>query len=202
MPMTEKIKLTIDGVEVEVEKGATVLQAAQSAGIYIPTLCYHPDLPPYGGCRLCIVEIENMRGLPTSCTTPAAAGMVVKTNTSQLQQLRQDFLRLILTEHPNACLTCDRRERCGPNDICLRNVAVTERCVLCPKNGQCELQRVADYIGIGEMPLPYKYKNLPVDDRAPLIRRDYNLCILCGRCVQMCEEVEGHRCYQFCQAWF
>jgi NADPH-dependent glutamate synthase beta subunit-like oxidoreductase/Pyruvate/2-oxoacid:ferredoxin oxidoreductase delta subunit len=190
--MADKIKLTIDGAEVEVERGATVLQSAQSAGIYIPTLCFHPDLLPYGGCRLCIVEIENMRGFPTSCTTPASAGMVVRTNTSKLQQLRRDFLQLILTEHPNACLTCHRRERCSPYDICLRHVAVTERCVSCPNNKQCELQHLVDYIGIGEMPLPYKYKELPVDSaREPLIRRDYNLCVLCGRCVQICADVRG-----------
>jgi formate dehydrogenase beta subunit len=190
--MADKIKLTIDGVEVEVEKGATVLQAAQSAGIYIPSLCYHPDLTPYGGCRLCVVEIENMRGLPTACTTPAADGMVVTTDTERLQELRRAFLQLILTEHPNACLTCHRRERCGPYDICLRNVAVTERCVSCPNNGQCELQYLVDYIGMRDISLPYRYKELPVDySREPLIKRDYNLCILCGRCVQMCADVRG-----------
>ncbi len=190
--MADKIKLTIDGNNVEVEKGVTVLQAAQSAGIYIPTLCYHPNLQPYGGCRLCIVEIENMRGLPTSCTTPATEGMVVTTNTPKLQELRRSFLQLILTEHPNACLTCHRRERCGPYDICLRNVAVTERCVSCPKNGQCELQFLVDYIGLRDVTLPYKYKELPVDySREPLIKRDYNLCILCGRCVQVCADVRG-----------
>jgi NADPH-dependent glutamate synthase beta subunit-like oxidoreductase len=191
--MTDKIKLTIDGKEVEVDNGVTVLQAAQRAGIYIPTLCYHPNLQPYGGCRLCIVEIENMRGLPTACTTPATDGMKVTTKSEQLQELRRAFLELILTEHPNACLTCHRRERCSPNDICLREVAVTERCVSCPKNHQCELQNLVDYIGVGEeLTLPYKYKNLPVDfDREPLIQRDYNLCVLCGRCVQMCKDVRG-----------
>jgi NADPH-dependent glutamate synthase beta subunit-like oxidoreductase len=190
--MTDKIKLTIDGKEIEVDKGATVLQAAQAAGVYIPTLCYHPDLQPYGGCRLCIVEIENMRGLPTSCTTPATAGMNVKTNTEQLLKLRRSYLTLILTEHPNACLTCHRRERCRPYDICLRQVSVDQRCVSCPSNYRCELQRVTDYIGISDVPLPYKYKELPVNyDREPLIRRDYNLCILCGRCVQMCADHRG-----------
>ncbi len=198
MSMAEKITLTIDGKSVAVEKGATVLNAARDAGIYIPTLCYHPDLPPYGGCRLCIVEIENMRGLPTACTTPAADGMKVTTNSEQLKELRRAFLQLILSEHPNACLTCQRRERCGPNDICLRNVAVTERCVNCPANGHCELQQVTDSIGIEEISVPYKYKNLPVDfAREPLIRRDYNLCILCGRCVQMCADVRGIGVYSF-----
>jgi formate dehydrogenase beta subunit len=191
--MTDKINLTIDGKQVEVDNGITVLQAAQNAGIYIPTLCYHPDLQPYGGCRLCIVEIENMRGLPTACTTPATDGMKVTTKSPQLQDLRRAFLELILTEHPNACLTCHRRERCKPNDICLREVAVTERCVTCPNNHQCELQDLVDYIGIGEeLTLPYQYKNLPIDfTREPLIQRDYNLCILCGRCVQMCQDVRG-----------
>ncbi len=202
MTTAEKIKLTIDGAEAEVEKGATVLEAAQSAGIYIPTLCYHPDLQPYGGCRLCIVEIEKMRGFPTSCTTPVIDGMVVRTNTAELQKLRQDFLQLILTEHPNACLTCNRRERCGPYDVCLRNVGVTERCVICPKNRQCQLQYLVDYIGIGEMPLPYKYKDLPVDNREPLIARDYNLCVLCGRCVQMCADVRGVGVYSFINRGF
>ncbi|MFC1982442.1 FAD-dependent oxidoreductase [Chloroflexota bacterium] len=189
--MADKIKLVIDDTEVEIGAGVSVLEAAQGAGIYIPTLCYHPSVEPYGGCRLCLTEIEKMRGVVPSCTTPATDGMVVRTNTPQLQELRQDTLQLILTEHPNSCLTCHRRERCGPYDICLRNVAVTERCVTCPKNGQCELQRVVDYIGIGEMPLPYEYKGLPVDDREPLIQRDYNFCILCGRCVQMCQDVRG-----------
>ena len=189
--MAENIKLTIDGTDVEIEKGVTVLQAAQSAGIYIPTLCYHPDLAPYGGCRLCIVEIENMRGLPTACTTPAADGMVVTTNTPQLQKLRRAFLHLMLTEHPNDCLTCHRRERCGPYDICLRHVAVTERCVSCPNNKQCQLQDVVDYIGIEEVFLPYRYKDLPIDNQGPLIQRNYNLCVLCGRCVQMCTDVRG-----------
>jgi formate dehydrogenase beta subunit len=203
MTMADKITLTIDGKNVEVEKGVTVLQAAQRAGIYIPTLCYHPDLPPYGGCRLCIVEIENMRGLPTACTTPAVDGMKVITDSEQLRELRRAFLQLILSEHPNACLTCERRERCGPYDICLRNVAVTERCVNCPANGQCELQQVADYIGVEEISVPYKYKQLPVDfDREPLIRRDYNLCILCGRCVQMCADVRGIAAISFSHRGF
>lgn len=190
--MTEKISLNIDGKSVQVEKGVTVLEAAQAAGVYIPTLCYHPDLKPWGGCRLCIVEIENMRGYPTSCTTPATEGMNVTTNNERLNELRRTYLELILTEHPHGCLICDRRERCLPNDVCLREVAVTERCVTCPSNRHCELQDVVDYIGLKEITLPYKYKNVPVNfEREPLIRRDYNLCILCGRCVQMCADVRG-----------
>ena len=112
------ITLTIDDKQVEVKEEMTVLEAAKEAGIYVPTLCYHPSLSPYGGCRLCVVEIEKMRGLPTSCTTPAGDGMVVRTNTPQLQEFRQGVLELILTEHPHVCLDCWRRERCEPFDIC------------------------------------------------------------------------------------
>jgi len=192
------IKLNIDGKQVETKEGTTVLEAAQEAGIYIPTLCYHPALSPYGGCRLCVVEIEKMRGLPTACTTPAADGMVVKTNTPQLQEYQRGVLELILSEHPHACLTCWRRERCRPYDVCLRSVDITERCVTCPKNGQCELQRVVDYIGIGEITFPYTGKELPAYDD-PLIKRDYNLCILCGRCVRICQETRGISAITFVQ---
>ncbi|GAH61716.1 unnamed protein product, partial [marine sediment metagenome] len=136
----DAIRLTIDGQEVGARQGMTVLEAAQSAGIYIPTLCADPDLEPYGACRLCVVEIEKMRGLPTACTTPATDGMVVHTNTQAVNEVRRTTIGLLLSDHPSECLICDRKERCQPFDICLRNVAVTERCITCPKNGHCELQ--------------------------------------------------------------
>jgi len=187
----DKITLTVDDKQVEAKAGMTVLEAVKEAGIYIPTLCYHPALTPYGGCRLCVVEIEKMRGFPTSCTTPAGDGMVVRTNTPQLQEFRRGVLELILSEHPHHCLDCWRRERCGPFDICLRSVDVTERCVTCPYNTRCELQQVADYIGVKESKLPYTYKELSVHREDPFFDRDYNLCILCGRCVRVCQEVRG-----------
>jgi formate dehydrogenase alpha subunit len=187
----DKITITIDDQQVEASMGMTVLEAAKEAGIYVPTLCYHPSLAPYGGCRICVVEIEKMRGLPTSCTTPATDGMEIRTNTPQLQQYRKGVLELILSEHPHTCLDCWRRERCGPFDICLRSVSLTERCVTCPNNQRCELQQVADYIGVSESYLPYTYKELPVHREDPFFDRDYNLCILCGRCVRVCQEVRG-----------
>jgi len=212
----DEINLTIDGTEVRVEKGVSVLQAAESAGIYIPSLCSHPDLPSsrdtkpnefiyrgselikndnsleeFEGCQLCVVEIEGMEGLPTACTTEVTEGMVVHTNTPQVQEKRRDNLELILVEHPNMCLTCDRKERCQPFDICLRSVAVAERCVLCPENGHCDLQKAVDYIGLLEVTLPCTYRGLPIESDNPCFDRDYNLCIGCTRCVRVCQEVRG-----------
>jgi len=210
----DNINLIIDGADVRVEKGTSVLQAAQSAGIYIPALCSHPDLPSsrevepnefiyrgtelikndnslkeFKGCQLCVVEIEGMDGLPTACTTEVAEGMVVYTDTPQVQEKQYENLKLILFEHPNMCLTCVRKERCSPYDICLRNVKITERCLLCPKNEHCELQKVVDYIGIEEIILPYAAKEIPQDKETPLFDRDYNLCIGCTRCVRVCKDV-------------
>ncbi len=162
----ETVSLTIDDRGVEARKGVTVLEAAHSAGIYIPALCAHPDLSPFGACRLCIVEIEGMQGFPTACTIPAEEGMVVRTDTAKLQDLRRNTLELILSEHPYSCLTC-------------------------AENLRCELQRVAYYIGLDKVSLPYIYRELPVYEEDPLIIRDYNLCILCGRCIRACQEVRG-----------
>jgi predicted molibdopterin-dependent oxidoreductase YjgC len=183
------LTLTINGQEVKATQGMTVLEAALAADIYIPTLCYHPDLEPYGGCRMCVVEIEKMRGLPTACTTPAADGMVVRTDSPAIKQFRQGVLELILSDHPSECLLCNRRDRCEPYDICLRSVNVTDRCVLCPQNGRCELQTVVDYVGISELHLPQTTRQFPIDDSNPFFDLDRNKCILCARCVRTCKEI-------------
>ena len=111
------VTLTIDGKDVSAEEGTTILLAAHAAGIDIPHLCSEPgtDLEPAGACRLCVVEIESVRGYPTSCTTPAAEGMVVSTDTDALTELRRNVLELMLSGHPSACLVCDdvsRRSLC------------------------------------------------------------------------------------------
>ncbi|MGB3128624.1 MAG: 2Fe-2S iron-sulfur cluster-binding protein, partial [Dehalococcoidia bacterium] len=161
---TDTITITIDGVEVRTTKGKRILEAALDAGIYIPALCYYPDLRPLAelqpdrACRLCVVEVEGVTDPQLACTTPVADRMVVQTNTPRLQNARRNSLKLILSRHPHACLTCHRRERCKPGDICLRLVSVTEeQCIMCPQNGRCELQRVVDYVGVEEF-MPYTPK--------------------------------------------
>jgi len=188
------ITLTINGQEVEARDGMTVLEVAQTAGIYIPTLCYDPDLEPYGGCRLCVVEIENMRGLPTACTIPATEGMVIHTETPAVNKVRRTAVELLMADHPSECLMCNRRtekEQCTPYEICLRNVAITDRCVLCPANKQCELQKVVDYLGLYELHLPMAIMSSPVDTSHPFLNLDRNRCILCARCVRTCNEITG-----------
>jgi predicted molibdopterin-dependent oxidoreductase YjgC len=165
----EKVFVTIDGEKVEAARGMTVLEAALKAGIYIPTLCYDPDLKPYGACRLCIVEIEKMRGLPTSCTTEVTEGMVVHTESPAVNQSRRITMELIMANHHGECLTCAR-------------------------NQNCELQKVARYLGIEQAHFDRLRKStrvVPVDDSNPAYIRDMNKCILCARCVRACHEVTG-----------
>ncbi len=162
----ETITLTIDGVQVKTRKGATVLEATQEAGIYIPTLCYDPDLKPYGACRLCLVEIEEMRGLPTACTTTVAEGMIVHTDTPAINGVRGTIVELFIADHPSDCLTC-------------------------PKNQYCELQKVAAYLGITKQRFRKTTKSIPIDSSNPFFDRDLNYCILCGMCVRTCDEIMG-----------
>lgn len=210
----EKMDLTIDGTKVTVEKGTTVLEAARSAGIYIPALCSHPTLPSsrqikpfevvyrgkeaikndnslneFEGCQLCLVSIDGVDDLATSCTIEVTEGMVVHTNTDEIQQKRRENLKIILSEHPNVCLTCDRKEDCDPFRGSIRKASVVTGCEFCPNNGQCELQEIAAYIGIDESTPAYEYKGLPAVKTDPFFERNYNLCIACTRCVRICQDV-------------
>ena len=164
---TDTISLTINGRQVVATKGATVLEAALSAGIYIPTLCYDPDLKPYGACRLCVVEIEGMRGLVSSCTTPATEGMVVHTETARVNKARRITMELIIANHHGDCLTC----------------AV---------NQDCELLKIARHLGMEQEHIERLRKStrvLPIDRSHPAFERDPNKCILCGICVRACHEI-------------
>ena len=190
--MPDDITISIDGVEVTTQPGKMVLEAAIDAGIYVPYLCYHPGMKPYAACRMCVVEVEGQRGYPAACTLPVADGMVVHNQLPAVDQLRRSVMEMLIAEHPNGCLTCHRIDICGPNDVCLRHVSVNDRCVTCPKNERCELKDTVRYLGMNlESPLGYKYRNIPLEVSDPFYDRDYNLCIVCGRCVRACDELRG-----------
>ncbi|MDI6642337.1 MAG: 2Fe-2S iron-sulfur cluster-binding protein, partial [Elusimicrobiota bacterium] len=167
-----EVSIDIDGKEFKVKKGVTVLEVAKQNNIYIPSLCYYPGLTPYGACRLCIVEINGFKGFPTACTTYVEDGMVVRTNTEKLKSLRKQVFELILSEHNKNCTTCI-------------------------KNLRCELQTIAMYLGVEKLTLPYIDKNLAVYKNEPFFNRDYNLCILCGRCVRVCNEIRKNNAVDF-----
>lgn len=183
------VQLTIDGHPVEAESGTTILQAARQNGIYIPTLCDLPTLPPHGSCRLCIVEIEGSPRTPTACTTPAQEGMVVRTSTRRLAAMRSDVLRLLLSEHPLSCLVCPEKNHCQDCMVTLRKAGATTGCRSCPNEETCELQDLVSAIGLGDDLHPTRYRNVPVECGDPFFDRDYNLCVLCGRCVRVCEDL-------------
>ncbi|MDO9528693.1 MAG: sulfide/dihydroorotate dehydrogenase-like FAD/NAD-binding protein [Syntrophales bacterium] len=184
-----EIILTIDGKEVKAEKGDTVLEAARKAKIEIPTLCAHPALEPYGACRLCIVEIEGMRGYPTSCTTPATDGMVVKTKTPDIIALRREVIKLMLSGHTSPCLACNHRELCEKYRPLPFKTGKATRCIFCSNLDNCELRKLADEYQINEFEVPIIYRNLEIERNDPFMDRDYNLCVLCGRCARICEKI-------------
>ena len=181
-----------NGKLINAKPGQTIIQATMDHGMYIPYLCYHPGLDPYGACRMCVVETEvnGRKSIQASCTTPALDGMVVNSTKNDIKDLRQGIMDLLITEHPHGCLTCHRIELCGPQDVCQRHVSVTDRCTTCPKNERCELK---DTIRSTELemttPLNYNRRDLPIHQDDPFYDRDYNLCIVCVRCVRVCDEV-------------
>ncbi len=192
--MPDSIKFTIDGQRVEAEPGQTILQTALEAGIYIPYLCYFPHMEPYGACRTCVVDTEaNGRKMTlASCTATPMPDMVVETKNESVSELRRGIIELLMSEHPHGCLTCHRIELCGPQDVCQRHVDVTDRCTICPKNERCELKDTVRSVELDlRTPLNYNRRDLPIHADDPLYDRDYNLCIVCARCVRVCDEIRG-----------
>ncbi len=206
------ISININGTKIEAERGSTILKASQNAEIYIPSICAHPDLPAlvglkpneeifqgdskfindnsqeHQGCQLCIVKVEGIEGLTTSCNKIIEEGMVISTDTPEIQNYRREKLKNILSKHPHACLMCAQREGC-PREPCSPNVPIEERC--CPILGRCELQKVAEYIGIREDTPRYKPQGHTIIENEPLFIRNYELCIGCTRCVRVCKDVRG-----------
>ena len=164
--MEEKfVTLTIDGVEVKAKKGTTILEAAKSAGIDIPTLCFLKDINEMGDCRMCIVEVEGRRGFATSCIQTVEEGMVVHTHTPNVLEARHVILDLIISNHAKDCLTCTR-------------------------SGNCELQTLAVKFNVLDVEFPGEMTKHKIDDLSPSIVRDFNKCILCRRCVAACKNVQ------------
>ena len=174
----EMITLTINGQTVQAPKNATILEAARSAGIHIPTLCYHSELAPEGACRLCVVEATGARTLVASCVYPVAEGMVVKTNTDKVRAARRMVVELLLANHPKDCLACQ-------------------------KSGDCELQNIAADLGLRKIRFEGGARKAhTIDASNPCLVRDQEKCILCGRCIRVCRDVQGMSVYSFAERGF
>ncbi len=161
------IHLTIDGEPIEVKEGTTILEAARLLNVHIPTLCHHEDQAVKAVCRICVVEVEGQRLLPAACSTPVTEGMVVKTASPKVIKARKNIMELILARHPQDCLVCS-------------------------KNGSCELQKVAKDLNMNR---PNRYelqvRDARFDDSSPSLVRDMSKCILCNRCVEACSQKQG-----------
>jgi len=166
----EMIELTIDGKKVKAHKGQTVLEAARAAGIKIPTLCYLKDINEIGACRVCVVEVEGARSLQASCVLEAADGMVIKTNSPAVRESRRTTVELLLSDHKRECLTCIR-------------------------NGNCELQKLAEDLGIRDIQYEGDRAHHPLDDFSPSVVRDPEKCVLCRRCISACSQLQGVSIY-------
>jgi len=169
----DKISIRIDGEYVPAHAGQTILEVARASGKYIPTLCWLENVSPVGACRLCIVEVSGVGRLLPACTTPVQDGMSVTTNSEKLLQYRRIALEFLLSE---------------------RN----HQCAVCVSNTHCELQTMAQKLGVTSVRYTYAYPKLPVDVSHARYVLDHNRCILCTRCVRVCAEVEGARVWDVC----
>ncbi len=170
----EKVKLTIDGLEISADKDKTILQAALENDIYIPHLCYHPDLEKVAVCRVCMVDVAG-RGLTISCRAPVEEGLVVKTDSEELKKVRKVPVQLLFANHKTDCITCG-------------------------KNDDCELQRIAKYLGLEADELNrlrFAEMDDPIDDSNPFFDRDPNKCVYCGICIRTCSELQNINAIDF-----
>jgi predicted molibdopterin-dependent oxidoreductase YjgC len=160
------IKITINGKQIKARPDTTILDAARRNDIHIPTICDDPRLEPYGGCRLCLVQIKGMPRLVTACTTPVTEGMEVETTNDQIERQRRTIVELLLSDHPNDCMVCE-------------------------KAGDCTLQELAYFYDLRSNRFYGERRQYTKKDLNPFIQRDMEKCILCGKCVRVCEEVQG-----------
>ncbi|MBW2429894.1 MAG: (2Fe-2S)-binding protein, partial [Deltaproteobacteria bacterium] len=160
----DTIPLTIDGKKITCSAGTSILKAAEQNGIKIPKLCHHPDLKPFGACRMCLVEDDNTGRLMASCVTPAARDMVLQTASPRIVKHRRNIVRLMIAEHP-------------------------ESCIVCSKGNRCQLRQVAANLGIGETDLYHMPNFKPLEQANPFIIRDLSKCILCGKCIRADHEL-------------
>ena len=168
-----QVAVTIDGKEITTEKGKTILEVCQEHGIHVPTLCYHPRLSLVGACRVCVVEVKGARTMMTACTTPVDRdGMVVNTKSERVLEARKVIVELLLASGDHNCLYCEA-------------------------NGQCELQDLVYELKIENPCFPVEPPNWLIDDSNPMVFRNLNRCILCGRCVRACNEVQVNNVIDF-----
>ena len=158
------IKLRVNGRNIEAEKGETILSALNRHGMHVPTICSMKDLSPSGACRMCVVEVEGRENLVPSCSFPVEGPLDIRTHSPRVVRARKTNVELLLSNHPDDCLYCER-------------------------NGSCELQNLAEDLNIRERRIPGKKSPLRIDKSSPAIIRDPAKCILCGRCVRICEEI-------------
>jgi len=168
--MNNKIKFKIDGKEIITESGKTVVEAARDNGVYIPTLCNFPGVPPKGGCRMCTIKINNR--FMTSCTTPAAAGMEIENDTDEINNLRKSIIELLFVSGNHFCPSCE-------------------------KSGNCELQALAYRYQMMVPRYPFSFPLKEVDASSPKIIKDQNRCVLCQRCMKTIKTDNGERYFSF-----
>lgn len=165
--VVKEMKVILNDSSVSVRDGSTIFEAARENGVYIPTLCYHPELSPIGVCRICVVEVAGSRTLVAACHTPVTEGMVIHTHSPSVLATRRVILRLLLTSH------------CGT-------------CYMCIKANMCELRYLAAELDVGLPGFVLKRRYYPIEETSPYLIRDLSKCILCRRCVRACNELAGH----------